>query len=280
MRKTTLTIILSGTILVALGTILYASPYHFDKKLPRGFLGQASLQEVAPEATSTKSVRIPIFIYHSVLPDHPSETPIQKEYTITPELFEQQLIYLRDHGYTTISLDELVRDIKMGTTSPTIKPVVLTFDDGWRNQYYYAFPLLKKYHATATFFVYTNPISRSPNFLTWDELREMQSAGMTFGDHTLSHPYLSRLTAEEIHAEVLGGKKVLEEHLGIPITHFASPFGYTDPALESFLKEKGFSFSRTTYVGSQHAERDLFHATGFLVHRTIHDFIWALQYAP
>lgn len=283
MRKTTLTITVLVTIFFALSATLYATNRFLNRPFSRPPLPQhLTSTNIADssQATSTKNIRVPIFIYHSVLPDYPTETALQKEFSITPELFEQQLIYLRDHGYTTISLDELDRAIKIGTTSPIAKPVILTFDDGWRNQYYYAFPLLKKYHVTATFFVYTNPIDHSDKFLTWDELHEMQLAGMYFGDHTLSHPYFSHLTTDQIRTEVIMGKKILEEHLGIPVTHFASPFGYTSPALESLLKESGFSTGRTTYVGAHHSENDRFRLTGFLVHRTMRDFIWALQYAP
>ena len=225
------------------------------------------------------SVRIPIFIYHSVRPDFPKETPTQKAFSITPEFFEEQLIYLKNNGYTPISLDELAREVNTGTTTPIAKPVVLTFDDGWQNEYVYAFPLLQKYGFIATFFIYSNPIGRDPRFMTWEEIRHVHDSGMTIGDHTLSHPYLRHLTPDQLQKEIMGGKKALEEKLGVTIAHFASPFGYTSSELVNLLRTDGFSTARTTYSGTHHAPEDLLRLTGFLVNRRMHDFIWALEFA-
>ena len=103
---------------------------------------------------------------------------------------------------------------------------------------------------------------------------------MTIGDHTISHPYLSRLTDAALEHEILGGKKILEEHVGKPIVHFASPYGYTSARLVALLKEAGFKTGRTTYKGAHHSQDDLLHLTGFLVSRNMRDFIWTLSSAP
>src|SRR5260221_187102 len=110
-------------------------------------------QAFPEEVPARSALKIPIFIYHSVRPVTPTDSDEVRSYEITPELFEQQLKYLQDNGYTTITLDQVAADLKNGITSPITKPVVLTFDDGWHNQYKYAFPLLKKYHMTGTFYI-------------------------------------------------------------------------------------------------------------------------------
>lgn len=233
----------------------------------------------APVASSTPdALHIPIFIYHSVRPDFASETKNQKEFSITPATLDAELKYLHDNNYTVISMDQLAFDLQNATTSGVSKPVVLTFDDGWENQYIYALPLLEKYHVTATFYIYTHPISRSPNFMTWDQVLALDKAGMTIGSHTLTHPYLSKLTPDQLHAEVFDSKKILEEHLGKPVVHFASPFGYTSPELVTLLTQAGYTTGRTTYKGSFHSKADIMRLTGYLVKPNMLDFAWAAKF--
>ena len=227
---------------------------------------------------STNTIRVPILIYHNIRPDYDGETQNVKDFTVTPKQLDEQLEYLARHGYTTISLDQLAAGIKAGTTSPILKPIVLTFDDGWKNEFVYGFPILQKYHMTATFFIFTNPIGKHPHYFTWEEVRELDAAGMTIGAHTLTHPLLSRLSPEQLRKEIVGSKKILEEHLGKPVTHFASPFGYTNDSLVALLKETGFTTGRTTYRGSLHSNDDIYRLTGFLVHRNMKEFIYTLEH--
>ncbi len=231
---------------------------------------ESQFQNLPEEAPGPGALKIPIFIYHSVRPYYAGESKIQNQYDITPELFEQQLKYLHDNGYTTITLDELAMDMKHGALPPATKPVVLTFDDGWHNQYAYAFPLLKKYGATATFFIYTNSIGKR-HFLTWGELKDMDAAGMTIGDHTLSHPYFKTLPLDKVTVEVTESKKIIERELGKPVTHFASPFGYSNPAIIAILKAAGYTTARTTYKGVY--QDNPLRLYGILVSDDLNDFV-------
>ena len=166
MKKYFITVFVVATVsILSLCIYVHSQAHH----TPTQSIGESEeAYQAAPIATTTTpSVRIPIFIYHSVRPEYSKETRVQHEYSITPQLFEQQLQYLHDNGFTVISMNELVHDVQNATTSGIAKPVVLTFDDGWENQYVYAFPLLKKYNATATFYIYTNPIGKNKKFLTF-----------------------------------------------------------------------------------------------------------------
>jgi len=230
-------------------------------------------------ATSTE-LHIPIFIYHSVKPDTTSETQAQKDYSVTPEMFEAQLQYLTANGYTTINMTEFARELKAGTTSPIEKPVVLGFDDGWENQYVYALPLLQKYHATGVFYIYTNPPTvKDPRFMSWDQIKALDAAGMEIADHTVTHPYLQLLSPAQLAHEVLDGKKKLEAEIGKPVVHFASPFGYTSPELVALLKSAGFETGRTGHMGAYHSESDALALTAYYVHRDLKDFVWILTHA-
>src|SRR3989338_1004981 len=212
------------------------------------------------------SVKVPIFVYHHVRPYVPGESRLQDEYDIAPELFEQHLVYLRDHGYTTVTLDDLVVFTQKKTTDPVTKPVILTFDDGWKNQYVYAFPLLKKYGMTATFYVYTDPIGKTQyvtkdrtnpigkvQYLSWKDIKEMNAAGMTIASHTLSHPHLNRLSVEELAKEIADTKRILEEHLGKQILHFATPFGEINARGIATVRAAGYLTCRTTDDGVFHS---------------------------
>ncbi len=233
-------------------------------------------QNIPDSGAPASSIKIPIFIYHSVRP-HVPESALQDKYDITPELLESQLAYMRDNGYTTISLDDLVRDVEAGTTTPVERPVILTFDDGWENQYVNAFPLLKKYNMTATFYVFTNPISKKEHFLTWDQLREMDQAGMTIASHTLTHPYLNEISSDELKREITESKKIIEAEIGKPVRHFASPFGYTDAEVVQDIALAGYATGRTTYAGEYHSKNDLLETRGYLVDDSLDDFIKVLK---
>jgi peptidoglycan/xylan/chitin deacetylase (PgdA/CDA1 family) len=235
---------------------------------------EASLQSLSETGKVPGAIKVPIFVYHSVRPHIPNEAADQETYDVTPQLLEQQLQYLKKNGYTVISLDQLAADLTAGTTSPVQKPVILTFDDGWENQYIYAFPLLKKYNVTATFYIYTNPIG-TKHFMTWDEVKTMDAAGMTIGDHSLSHPYFKGLALSQGTIEVTESKVIIESHLGKPVLHFASPFGYTDADIMAIVKAAGYETGRTTYKGAY--QDNPFMVRGFLSSDSFDEFVKDLQ---
>ncbi len=231
------------------------------------------LQELPRSDVGPNAIRMPILIYHNVQPDYAGETREDASFSITPGMLDEQLSYLQQNGYTVISMDDLAADIRAGTTTPIAKPIVLSFDDGWQDQYTYALPLLQKYHDTAIFYIYTDAVSRYPGNMTWAELAELVKDDMEIGDHTESHPHLSGLTQSQLAGEVLGAKAALESHLGIVITHFASPYGYSDESIQAFLKGNGFDTGRTTYKGAHQSPQDQYELRGYLVKRSMREFI-------
>lgn len=235
-------------------------------------------ETLAPQTKEVPMVKVPIIIYHSVRPYIQGESILQDRFDVTPEFFEQQLVYLRDNGYTTIGPDELAANIKQGTTTLSRKPVMLTFDDGWENQYKYAFPLLKKYKMKATFYVYTKPIdAHRTSYLSWDQLREMDAAGMIIGSHTLSHALLKHSSSADIHNEIFESKKILERELEKPILNFAQPFGYSTPEIEAAIKDAGYATGRGTHKGVLHSSTDLFNLQGYFVSDNFKDFVYILN---
>ncbi len=216
--------------------------------------------QAASSATATTIVKVPILIYHSVRPYRATDTAFIRRYVVAPEELDRQLSYLEQNGYSAITFDALAEALSNGAPLPP-KPVIISFDDGWQGQFAYAFPLLKKHRLAATFFIYTSAIGQ-PYFMTWKEVAALADAGMAIGGHTVTHPYLPKITDEAIlRREIIGGKKSIEHHLGKTIDAFAYPFGHYDDRSIALVKEAGYRTARTTYRGAGHATEDLYRLT-------------------
>lgn len=233
-------------------------------------------QEISSEEIKPDAIKVPIFVFHSVNPHYPKETKYQNDFDATPGLLENLLKYLGDNGFTSVSFDDLVYHFEKEKALPA-KPYILAFDDGWKDQYIYALPILKKYHDSATFFIFTNAVGHD-SFMTWSDIRDLDRAGMCIGGHTKSHPYLSKITDKNLlREEIVGGKEIIEKELGKPITVFAYPFGHYTDEIISIVKEAGFRSARTTYKGRYHTKEDLFTLKSILVSNISPDFSRLVQ---
>ncbi len=263
-KDKTLHIIFITAIVILSGTTIY---FRFfltpQSQIDKAFIDtfskfdqELSLQNI-PEVAKPGSVRVPILIYHSMLPHGPNQSLLQKYYDVAPESFIQQMQYLKNANYVVISLGFLTDALDENITLPP-KSVVLTFDDGWRSQYVYAFPVLKKYGFTATFFIYTDAIDHD-HFLTWDQVRAMNDTGMTIGGHTESHPYLPDIhDPAQLRKEIIGGKHIIENQIHQKIDLFAYPFGHYRDEVINIVKEAGYAAARSTYKGTHHIKNDLY----------------------
>src|SRR5689334_13391324 len=167
-------------------------------------LGATTGSRVAPRANSAPaadSLRVPILVYHSVMPHHPGQTAEQRALDVDDSVFVAQMRYLVDGGYHVVSFAALVDALEGRDTLPS-RAVVITFDDGWENQYLHAFPILRRFGLRATFFVFTTPTGKDTKVMTWDQLRVLQDSGMTIGSHTRTHPVLPDYHAA-LHNEVV-----------------------------------------------------------------------------
>ena len=217
----------------------------------------ASNRASHPRRTGADSLRVPILVYHSVMPHHPGQTAEQRVLDVSDSVFTEQLRYLVDGGYHVVSFGALVDALEGRDTLPK-RAVVLTFDDGWVNQYHHAFPILRRFGMTATFFVFTTPIGKDPKLMTWDQLRELQAAGMTIGSHTRTHPVLPDYHAA-LHNEVEMSRADLEKHLGHAPDFFAYPFGAWDSASAAWARTAGYRAARAYRGGAWNAPSDLYH---------------------
>lgn len=177
---------------------------------------------------------IPALMYHKI-GDAPPGSKLRKLW-VSPADFRRQLEYLRDHGYTAINFTYW-RDAEKGVKPLPEKPVLITFDDGYMNNYEYAYPLLREFGMKGVIFVvyealekhngWHNP-STEPwlKMLTWAQMKEMQDSGVVeFGSHTMRHRNLSEAPLEEVRWELTESKKRLEDKLGREMIGFAYPYG-------------------------------------------------------
>lgn len=192
---------------------------------------------------------VPIVMYHHV---GYSQKPDKN--TVSPEIFESQMTFLKKNKYRVISLEELVTAIKENRHFPQ-KSVVITFDDGYEDNYIHAFPILKKYGFSATIFVITDIIG-TPGQLTLGQMNEMLSSGMEMASHTQGHPYLPEQSSERQKKEIFGSKRVLQESLGIPVRHISYPSGGFNEQIKTFVKEAGYEGACTTNRGFARLNED------------------------
>ena len=188
------------------------------------------------------SVRVPILVYHSIAPHHAGQSVDQRELDVDPAVFHAQMAYIAHAKHPVIALSSLVDAIEGRVVLPP-RSVVITFDDGWQSQYEDAFRVLKQYRFTATFFVYTSAIGNGPAFMTWDELREMQSAGMTIGAHSRTHPEMTK-KGVSLANEIEGSREDIQKNLGSLPDLFAYPYGDWDDRVASAVRAAGFKAAR------------------------------------
>jgi peptidoglycan/xylan/chitin deacetylase (PgdA/CDA1 family) len=193
---------------------------------------------------------VPILMYHRFNDEDCS-------ICVTPENFARQMKYLRDKGYDVISLDELVRGIK-NKRSFSHNSVVITTDDGYIDNYIYAYPVLKKYGFPATMFIITDSIGKQ-GFISWGQIEEMAAGNITFGGHSKSHKYLPSIKEEDVlWDEIFGCKKVLEGRISRPVDYFCYPVGGFTEGVKLMVRRAGYKGACSTNRGFAELNQDVY----------------------
>lgn len=204
---------------------------------------------------------LPILMYHQVLAKEPKLSKFNLHVLTTN--FEKQLQFLKKKGFTTIGFEDLI------TKKIPKKPIVLTFDDGYENNYLHLFPLLKKYRTKAVIYILGDRKHKT-NF--WDlplgeaehkllkpaQILEMQKSGLVeFGSHSLRHPRLTQLKKADMEKEIVGSKKALETLLKRPVVSFAYPYGVFNEEIKKVTQAAGYTFGLTVKHGPNRIKNDL-----------------------
>lgn len=193
-----------------------------------------------PERTAPKNIAIPVVYYHAV------KTVPKNQLCMPPEQLEEQMKYLYDNQFQSVSLNELY-DFFYGNGTLPDKPIVITFDDGYKDNYTNALPILRKYRFAATVFVTVG--QDGSDFLTREEMKELLEAGWEIESHTMTHPELSKLDQAKLKWELQKSKEVLESDLGQEVKFLAYPYGKFNEAVIKAAQEAGYIMAFTTHAG-------------------------------
>jgi peptidoglycan/xylan/chitin deacetylase (PgdA/CDA1 family) len=198
----------------------------------------------------------PVLMYHSVNP-----TPAAgRMLTVSVETFRRQMHFLKAHRYNVIPLEELAALVKEKKKIPP-RTLALTFDDGYVDNYTYAFPILKQYALPATLFIIVNEVGRAQNDrLNWGQIKEMQSSGLvTIGSHTMGPEPLINLKSEaDVKNEIFSSKKALEYALGRDVRAFSYPEGKFNGKIRQLVIDAGYTLAVATSPGKQFPGDDVY----------------------
>ena len=206
--------------------------------------------EMPTETPSPARVlRVPILMFH-----HTGEPPadadeLRKGLTVSTTDLESQLGYLRQAGYHPVTEAQLFNALFNGAELPP-KPVMLTFDDGYIDNFQVAAPILEKYNFPATFYIITDKVG-TPEFMTWDQISDLDRRGMDIGSHTATHQDLTVLSAANLSTELSGAADTLKSKLGHPVYWLCYPAGKYDADVLKYASEAGYLLATTTEPGER-----------------------------
>jgi peptidoglycan/xylan/chitin deacetylase (PgdA/CDA1 family) len=209
---------------------------------------------------------LPILMYHSISEITAFKRHPYYELRTPAHVFEKQMQWLAHNGYRSLCINEIHPSI---LEDHDAKTVVITFDDGFRDFYTTAFPILQKYGLTATMFLPTAYIGTTHkpflgmDCMTWHEVAELDKAGIEFGSHTVSHPLLHKLPQEDLEKEIKVSKQNIEEQLQKPICSFAHPYAFPADStyserLRDLLVKHDYTRGVCTTLGLANVSADCF----------------------
>ncbi len=195
---------------------------------------------------------IPILMYHSCKENYPVEN---SSLYVTPEAFEQQIIDILEMGYTFVNFYEVL-DYMNGTGTLPEKPIILTFDDGYLDNYVNVYPILQKYNAKATIFVVTSALNDEDveynedeiQYMTWKQAIEMQNSGLVnIESHTHNHYNLMNLTESEVYDELILSKNMINSKMGKDTFIISLPFGAGNSRIAQQCRDAGYEMVSFVY---------------------------------
>lgn len=259
-RRTTLPIL----IIVILGFLAGLTVYLFQSRYtstPSNIKKQNPTPISSPTPTPTPKpltfaemnalygpcVYLPTLMYHHVQDWSIAQEKKQTSLTVGVNYFGEQMQYLKDKGYNTVTISDLINFFDSGAAIPR-KSVLITFDDGYEDFYLDALPILKQYGFKATVFTPTG-LMDNPDYLTWQQVIDASNAGILFGNHTWSHRNV-KATQDIMQKEIsLADGQLTVRGLDNPKV-FAYPYGIVGAPAENYLTSLGYSIAFTTQHGS------------------------------
>lgn len=237
------------------------------------------IEEIYAEAyVEVSKYEVPILMYHKVL-EKKEDGGVHGTY-VTKEQMEHHLRVIKKKGYETITFEELK---KMGLNHRFDKKyIILTFDDGYKDNHDILLPLLEKYDMKAVIYLVSdstynkwdvdfdaNPEKRYELMNETEINKLIKSGRIEFGGHTTTHKNLTKLSKEDLLVELENDKKKLEEKIGKKATSFAYPYGSVNEEIKEAISELGYDFGIACDTGSVDMAKDLFQIRRVLIFNTI-----------
>jgi len=197
-----------------------------------------------------RSLLCPILMYHYISSAPEDAGATLRDLTVPPEQFATHLDFIRESGFTTITMRQLWQGM-MGEIVLPEKPIVLTFDDGYWDAFAHATPLMLERGMTGTVFVVSSFMDQ-PGYLTWGQAQQMHNSGIEIGCHSATHPDLSRADQATQVEEIVSSTQAIESVLGSRPVSFCYPFGRQNRITRLTLQDQGYHTAVTTSDGTIH----------------------------
>jgi len=183
---------------------------------------------------------IPVLMYHRIQLC-PTNTTDCADITVQPQEFRDQMQYLKDNSYVTLTMDQVLYHKKYNLPLPA-NSVAITFDDGYATQFREAYPVLKANRQRATFYIISNMVGvAGSGVMTWSQIMELQRSGVgRIEGHTHTHPRLTNITLEQVRNELVTSKAMIESYTQMPVSHIAYPNGAYNDDIIVVAQENGY----------------------------------------
>ncbi len=253
MKKLKAVFILVGSISLILIVVIVAGWFDYTQKNQQSKTKTGITIDLKQDNSYPKisNFEVPILMYHYIR-DASGEDELGRNLSVDPKTFDAQMAWLKENDFESVKLSDLA-DMERTELSKVNgeggKPVVITFDDGYLDAYTEAFPVLKKYGFTGTFFIITNFIGKD-NYMNSDQIAALRKAGMEIGSHTLTHPDLTDLESADVRRQLTESKD--------DTNVFCYPAGRYNDRVKDLVKEAGYVAAVTTKSGVATEDTKLF----------------------
>ena len=205
------------------------------------------------------SVKLPVLMYHAV-------DESRSVLATSPATFAWQMHWLKRNQFKVLSLPEVAGCLQRNLDFPP-RSIAITFDDGFESVYQHAFPILSQHGFPAMVFLVGDYVGERNDWpgqpaglntsplANWDQIREMDRAGIHFGSHSLSHPRLDQLSTDELHRQIAGSQSLIAEQLGHAVSWFAYPYGRLTEPVKDAVRD-GYEGACSANLGMVHAQSD------------------------
>ena len=192
---------------------------------------------------------LPVLEYHRIGEPRPDHVP-----TVSTHSFERQMAWLARWRYRVMALDDVAQAMERGAPVPRWSAVI-TFDDGYEDNYTVAWPILKRFGFPAIVFVTPTEVGL-PGFATWEQLARMAADGFAVGSHTMHHAYIPATPEARLMEELAESKRMIEERIGRRVDFLSYPIGGYTPRAQAVARDAGYRAACTTNRGTSFALAD------------------------